>query len=107
MHNYYMWHGGNHYGNWSQAAPSAAGANGPLSSTNTVRYANAAPLHSDGTRNEPLWSHVGKLHAALAAAAAPVRRRHANCDRCRRSGGAPLSTRCRRICVWGQVLLRR
>jgi hypothetical protein len=72
MHNFYMWHGGTHYGNWSQSAPpwdASPSSNGPVSSTNTVRYANAAPLHSDGTRNEPLWSHIASLHAALAQAA--------------------------------------
>ena len=63
MHNYYMFHGGNHLLNWSQGAPTTLGSlgagpglgapplGGPLSSTNTVRYANAAPMHSDGTRN--------------------------------------------------------
>ena len=91
MHNYYMWHGGNHYGNWSLAAeddaahdgPTAAGAaarpfsfgvaasawvpghpaslGGAVASTNTQRYANAAPMHSDGTRNEPRWSHLAAL----------------------------------------------
>ena len=92
MHNYYMWHGGNHYGNWSLAAeddaahddpaagdaaaarpyslgvaPSAwspghpASLGGPVASTNTQRYANAAPMHSDGTRNEPRWSHLAAL----------------------------------------------
>lgn len=87
MHNYYMWHGGNDYGNWSLAGESdtAAGAGtvapftfgvaadawnpghpasslgGPVASTNTMRYANAAPMHSDGTRNEPRWSHLATL----------------------------------------------
>ena len=90
MHNYYMWHGGNHYGNWSLNGESdqahdgphgnlpqervpfdfdiewneghpALGSTGPVASTNTQRYANAAPVHSDGTRNEPRWSHLAAL----------------------------------------------
>jgi hypothetical protein len=85
MHNYYMWHGGNHYGNWSLFAEGddahdrsanqpfdfginswipghpALGTTGPVASTNTQRYANAAPMHSDGTRNEPRWSHLAAL----------------------------------------------
>lgn len=72
MHNFYMWHGGNQFGNWSQSAPpweEPAPANGPVSNTNTVRYANSAVLHSDGTRNEPLWSHIQALHEVLQEAA--------------------------------------
>eukprot|EP01052_Picozoa_sp_SAG31_P034066 SAG31_NODE_3926_length_3746_cov_1.757609_3_plen_741_part_00 len=94
MHNYYMWHGGNHYGNWSldgegddardgprgnlPPAPPfnfgveswnrghpALGTTGPVASTNTQRYANAAPMHSDGTRNEPRWSHLAALQNLL------------------------------------------
>eukprot|EP01048_Picozoa_sp_COSAG05_P002595 COSAG05_NODE_108_length_18693_cov_7.956709_5_plen_209_part_00 len=94
MHNYYMWHGGNHYGNWSlngegddahdgphgdmpplsasqqpfdfgidswNPGHPALGSTGPVASTNTLRYANAAPMHSDGTRNEPRWSHLATL----------------------------------------------
>jgi hypothetical protein len=109
MHNYYMWHGGNHYGNWSTAAqhgrsaadvdtaPAAAGPSlavhasgaaagtgtgtgtgtfgpstipplgGGSAFTNTVRYANSAPLHSDGSRNEPRFSHLAALHALFRA----------------------------------------
>ena len=72
-----MFHGGNQYGNWSTAAeqqrssadvdssPSsmsvadskrsagAVGTTGGESATNTVRYANSAPLHSDGTCPAP------------------------------------------------------
>ena len=78
MHNLYMWHGGNHYANWSTSdplpplarAPGAGGAGGALdgalgaasSAENTVRYANAAPLRSDGTRHEPLFSHLSLIH---------------------------------------------
>ena len=29
------------------------------------RYANSAPLHSDTTRNEPKFSHLGKLQGML------------------------------------------
>lgn len=87
MHNFYMWHGGNHYGNWSLAGESdgahdgprgnvppfdfgvdswnighpALATTGPVAATNTQRYANAAPMHSDGTRNEPRWSHLAAL----------------------------------------------
>ena len=93
MHNYYMWHGGNHYANWSTAdpgdAPLSAGAaaappprfaaeadvagpapapvRGPSSSDNTVRYANAAPLRSDGSRHEPLFSLLATVHATFLA----------------------------------------
>jgi len=62
MHNYYMWHGGNHYGNWSLDA--SDGLEGPSSSENTVRYANAAVLRSDGSRHEPLFSATTAVHEA-------------------------------------------
>ena len=81
MHNFYMWHGGNHYANWSTSdplpplarAPGAGGAGGALggalgaasSAENTVRYANAAPLRSDGTRHEPLFSHLASIQRAF------------------------------------------
>ena len=81
MHNFYMWHGGNHYANWSTSdplpplarAPGAGGAGGALggalgaasSAENTVRYANAAPLRSDGTRHEPLFSHLATIQRAF------------------------------------------
>lgn len=82
MHNYYMFHGGNHYGNWSLYAETdnntdmggrltgetlnnEARYTGPESFSNTVRYANAAPLHSDGTRNEPRFSHLTAIHMLL------------------------------------------
>jgi hypothetical protein len=43
---------------WTQGHPALGG---PIASTNTQRYANAAPMHSDGTRNEPRWSHLAAL----------------------------------------------
>ena len=96
MHNYYMFHGGNHYGNWSTAAqhgrssadvdssdpPEVAATSpattappslgGPTSNTNTVRYANSAPLHADGSRNEPRFSHLGAMHRLFRAYAAEM-----------------------------------
>ena len=49
MHNFYMWHGGNHYGNWSTATPDLGGAS---SAENTARdRASSAPAR--GPRNRP------------------------------------------------------
>ncbi|KAL0484279.1 BGAL7 [Acrasis kona] len=48
-HAYYMWHGGNNYG------LSAA-------SMITTKYAYDVNLHSDGTFNEPKFSHLGNVH---------------------------------------------
>ena len=79
----HRFHGGNHYGNWSLFAEtdnntdspaaftaystSVRGVGGPESESNTVRYANAAPLHSDGTRNEPRFSHLAALQNLVRA----------------------------------------
>jgi beta-galactosidase len=52
VHTYYMWFGGNHYGSW--------GASGV-----TTMYANDVLLHSDGTPNEPKYSHLGRLHQLI------------------------------------------
>ena len=54
LHNFYMWFGGNNY-------ERTAGANV------MTAYADASPLHADGLRNEPSFSHLTKLHAVLAA----------------------------------------
>ncbi|KAL0485670.1 beta-galactosidase [Acrasis kona] len=48
-HAYYMWHGGNNYGITASAST-------------TTNYANDANLYSDGTRNEPKYSHCGFMH---------------------------------------------
>jgi hypothetical protein len=53
-HAYYMWHGGNHYGTGGAA-------------TVTNMYANDVNLRSDGTLNEPKYTHLGNLHMAIAA----------------------------------------
>ena len=71
MHNYYMFHGGNHYGNWSTARPDG-GLGGPSSSENTVRYANGALLRSDGSRREPAFSLAASVHAVFDTFAAAV-----------------------------------
>eukprot|EP00118_Oscarella_pearsei_P005546 m.25595 g.25595 ORF g.25595 m.25595 type:complete len:715 (+) comp28836_c0_seq3:162-2306(+) len=47
--NYYMWHGGNNFGRHA-----AAGI--------TQFYQDNACLHSDGTTNEPKYTHLGTLH---------------------------------------------
>jgi hypothetical protein len=50
--NYYMWHGGNNYGRYAAASI-------------TQFYQDNAHLHSDGTVNEPKYSHLGKLHMLI------------------------------------------
>ncbi|XP_065835014.1 probable beta-galactosidase 2 isoform X2 [Oscarella lobularis] len=50
--NYYMWHGGNNYERF------AAGGI-------TQFYQDNAVLHSDGTTNEPKYTHLGTLHHLL------------------------------------------
>jgi beta-galactosidase len=52
-HAYYMYHGGNHYG-----------LNAASSITNM--YADDVNLRSDGTTNEPKYSHLGRLHKLAA-----------------------------------------
>jgi hypothetical protein len=52
LHNFYMWFGGNNY---------EQTAGGDV----TTRYADSAPLFSDGLRNEPPFSHLTKLHLLL------------------------------------------
>ena len=47
--NYYMYHGGHHYGRW---------AGGGISNN----YVNWANLMSDGLPNEPKYSHLTRLH---------------------------------------------
>eukprot|EP01113_Clastostelium_recurvatum_P013639 TRINITY_DN1727_c0_g1_i1.p1 TRINITY_DN1727_c0_g1~~TRINITY_DN1727_c0_g1_i1.p1 ORF type:complete len:771 (+),score=128.12 TRINITY_DN1727_c0_g1_i1:272-2314(+) len=49
-HSYYMWHGGNNYG-----LTAGSGI--------TTMYADDCPLHSDGTANEPKYSHLAQLHS--------------------------------------------
>jgi hypothetical protein len=51
-HNYYMWFGGNHVARWAGMGISNS-------------YADTAPLHSDRLPNEPLHSHVSRLHTLL------------------------------------------
>lgn len=67
MHNYYMFHGGNHYGNWSTEDPTALPirSGGPSSAENTVRYANGALLRSDGARREPAFSLAAAVHGTF------------------------------------------
>jgi len=48
-HAYYMWHGGNHYGN------TAAGGL-------TNMYADDVNLHADGTPNQPKHAHMTRVH---------------------------------------------
>ena len=52
-HNYYMYHGGNHYDK------TAAGGL-------TNMYANGVNLHADGLPNEPKHTHLNHLHYAIA-----------------------------------------
>ena len=58
-HNYYMYFGGNHVARWAGLAITNA-------------YADGAPLHSDGLPNEPLHSHVARLHKLLAEHATTI-----------------------------------
>jgi hypothetical protein len=58
-HNYYMYFGGNHVKRWAGMAIANA-------------YADAAPMHSDRLPNEPLHSHVSRLHHLLAEHAATL-----------------------------------
>lgn len=100
MHNYYMWHGGNHYYNWSQAAPSSI--DGPVSSTNTVRCIPtlAAPLRrpfgqprlslpSTGTRTRHLCTRTA-LATSHCGATLPL------CTKCSTPPPRPCSQRCLR-----------
>jgi hypothetical protein len=52
-HCYYMWHGGNHYGR--------TGGSGL-----TTAYSDHVHLHSDGTPNEPKYTHMSRLHHLIA-----------------------------------------
>ena len=52
-HNYYMYHGGNHYDRTY---------GGGL----TNMYANGVNLHADGLPNEPKHTHLNRLHYAIA-----------------------------------------
>ena len=52
-HAYYMWHGGNNYGRTA-----ASGI--------TTMYADDVLLHSDGTANEPKYTHLGRLQHLIA-----------------------------------------
>ena len=52
-HAYYMWHGGNNYG---RSAASAV----------TTVYADDVCLHSDGTPNEPKYTHLSRLQHLIA-----------------------------------------
>ncbi|CAF0982021.1 unnamed protein product [Didymodactylos carnosus] len=52
-HSYYMWHGGNNYG---RSAGSGI----------TTMYTDDTPLHSDGTPNEPKYSHLARLQLLIA-----------------------------------------
>jgi beta-galactosidase len=52
-HAYYMWHGGNHF-----QLGAASGI--------TNMYADDVNLHSDGTLNEPKYTHLGRLHKLVA-----------------------------------------
>ena len=52
-HNYYMYHGGNHYDK-----SAAAGL--------TNMYANGVNLNADGLPNEPKHNHLNRLHYAIA-----------------------------------------
>jgi hypothetical protein len=55
LHLYYMFHGGNHY----DYGTSAAGL--------TTFYGNDVQLRPDGTRHEPKWSHLTRMHKVLMA----------------------------------------
>ena len=52
LHNYYMYCGGNNYGRTAGAGVQ-------------TRYADSAPLYSDGLRNEPAFTHLSNLHSVL------------------------------------------
>jgi hypothetical protein len=52
-HSYYMWHGGNHYGNTACAGV-------------TTLYADDVPLRSDGTPNEPKYTQLSRLQHLIA-----------------------------------------
>ncbi len=52
-HAYYMWHGGNNYGRTAAAAI-------------TTMYADDVCLHSDGTPNEPKYTHLSRLQHIIA-----------------------------------------
>ena len=58
-HAYYMWYGGNHYGR--------TGGSGM-----TTDYSDDVHLHSDGTPNEPKYTHIGRLQHIVADRAAAM-----------------------------------
>ena len=58
-HAYYMWHGGNNYGRTA-----AAGI--------TTFYADDVCLHSDGTPNEPKYTHLSRLQHLIAQYATDI-----------------------------------
>jgi beta-galactosidase len=58
-HAYYMWHGGNNYGN--------TGGSGI-----TTAYADDVCLHADGTANEPKYTHLSRLQHIVANSAQAI-----------------------------------
>ena len=63
-HAYYMWHGGNNYGNTAGSGI-------------TTMYADDACLHADGTANEPKYTHLGRLQHIVANSAQAMLSRNA------------------------------
>ena len=55
--NYYMWYSGNNYGYYA----------GPAITTSYGD--NDVPMHNDGSPHEPMFTHLGRLHAAFQAVA--------------------------------------
>ena len=53
LHNYYMWYGGNMYGNWSDTN---------RGSHLTPSYANSAPIASDGSLNRAKNAKLSAFH---------------------------------------------
>lgn len=56
MHNFYMFHGGTMWGNWSSTI---------RRTRLTPAYANSANLASDMTKNEPKYGTISRLHHVL------------------------------------------
>jgi hypothetical protein len=57
MHNFYMFHGGTMWGNWSTTI---------RRTRLTPSYANSANLASDSIINEPKYTTIGRLHRLVA-----------------------------------------
>ena len=64
-HAYYMWHGGNNYGRTAAASL-------------PTMYADDVCLHSDGTPNEPKYTHLSRLQHLIANNAEDILKQDSN-----------------------------